>query len=60
MGAETRIYVQCMVTHIEWREVSAVTLDEARQKAATLPGVTYAIRATYDEPDESADGDNGG
>lgn len=50
MGAETRILVEVEVSRTEWREVYAVTLDEACAKAASLPGVIAVLTAHY--PDE--------
>ena len=50
MGAETKIYVWVMKTHKEWVEVDAVTLEEARSKAAGLRGVICVLGAQYEEP----------
>jgi hypothetical protein len=49
MGAETRIMVRVLVTKAEWREVYAVTRDEAMAIAARLPNVNYALAAYYPE-----------
>jgi hypothetical protein len=53
VGASTRIWVQVEVTKTEWREVYATTLDEAREKAHSLPGVIDVLGAYY--PDDSTD-----
>jgi hypothetical protein len=53
MGANTRIWVQVEVTKTEWREVYAVTLDAAREKAHSLPGVIDVLDAIYAD-DETA------
>jgi hypothetical protein len=47
MGAETRCWVQVEVTKTEWHTVYAVTLDEAREKAHSLPGVIDVLDAIY-------------
>ncbi len=52
MGAATRIYVKCLVAIEEWREVSAVTLDDAKEQVETQPRVIRALGAQYDQPDE--------
>lgn len=52
MGAETRVYVKVIVPKVEWRELHAVTLDEAKRLAAQLVGVDEVLDAQYDEPDD--------
>jgi hypothetical protein len=49
MGAETRITVQVEVTRTEFRTIYAVTLDEAKAKAHSLPGVIDVIDAYYED-----------
>jgi hypothetical protein len=51
MGAETRILVEVEIGRTTWVEVYAVTLEEAREKAHSLPGVLDVLGACY--PDES-------
>jgi hypothetical protein len=55
MSAETKIYVEVLVSHREWRTVSAVTLDEAVESARRQGGVIDVLRASYDEPVEEGD-----
>lgn len=52
MSATVPVYVEVRVSRIEWRKVSAVTLEEARRIVEEQPDVLAAISATYDEPDE--------
>lgn len=47
MGAETRVYVRVLKTYDEWIEVSAVTLDEAKEIAEKLPGVARVMETSY-------------
>ena len=49
MGAETRIRVQVEVSYTTWRDVYAVTLEEAREKAHSLPGVIDVLDVRYPE-----------
>jgi hypothetical protein len=50
MGAETLVYVLVQKVHEEWIEVSAVTLEEAKERARDQRGVMYVVDATYDRP----------
>jgi hypothetical protein len=52
MGAETQIYVRCIVCREEWREVSALGLRDAMRIADDLPGVAHALEAKYEKPAE--------
>jgi hypothetical protein len=54
MGAETTIWVEVLVTHHEWREVSAVTLQEAVEKAGQWPGVVDVVNVQYEAPADEA------
>ena len=51
MSAETRVYARVVKTHEETIEVSAVTLDEAKTIAASMPGVVHVLHTTYDKDD---------
>jgi hypothetical protein len=51
MGAETRILVEVEIGRTTCVEVYAVTLEEAREKAHSLPGVLDVLCACY--PDDS-------
>lgn len=56
MGAETTVYCRVLKAHEEWIEVSAVTLAEAREKVAAMPGVIQVLDAEYEpEQDEPRD-----
>lgn len=48
MGAETTVYCKVMKTTYEWIEVSAVTLDEAIEKAEAQKGVIKCVEASYE------------
>jgi tetrahydromethanopterin S-methyltransferase subunit B len=48
VGAETTIYVLVVKEVTEWREVHAVTLSEATEKAEKLDGVVRVLEAAYD------------
>jgi hypothetical protein len=47
MGAETRVYVRVLKAYDEWIEVSAITLDDAKEKAESLPGVIRVMETSY-------------
>ncbi len=51
MGANTQVYVKVAKIVYEVIEVSAVTTDEAIEKALKLPDVKLVIKASYD-PEE--------
>lgn len=51
MGAECPIYVKVQKVVEAWVRVSAVVLDEAKEKAAALPGVVNVLEAQYDKPE---------
>ena len=51
MSANTQVYVKVAKIVYEVIEVSAVTTDEAMEKALKLPDVKFAIKASYD-PEE--------
>jgi hypothetical protein len=48
MGANTQVYVKVAKIVYEVVEVSAVTTEEAMEEALKLPGVTFAVKASYD------------
>lgn len=52
MGAKTLCYVRVLVTKSEWREVSALTLNDAMYEATLEPGVVAAVEASYEKPAE--------
>jgi CRISPR/Cas system-associated exonuclease Cas4 (RecB family) len=54
MGAETKVFVRVIVARAEWREVYAVTLDEAKRRVADslLPEIERIISAQYEVPDD--------
>lgn len=52
MGAETDVYVECVVGSTTWVRVQAVTLDEAKEKACDIRGVLGVMRAQYDPPED--------
>lgn len=54
MGAETDVYVECVVSSTTWVRVSAVTIDEAREKALDIRGVLGVKRAQYDPPEDES------
>ena len=58
MGAETRILVQVVVPHREWREVYAVSRSEAESKAQDDPDVIAVLRAVYPEDFTPADSEH--
>lgn len=47
MSAETTVFVRVLKTYEAWVAVSAVTLDEAREKAERLPGVVKVLECGY-------------
>ena len=51
MGANTQVYVKVAKIVYEVIEVSAVTTDEAMEKALKLPNVTFAVKVSYN-PEE--------
>lgn len=55
MGAETTIFVKVARLRTEWITVSAVTRQEAMEKAKALPDVAMAVEASYDPPDDIGD-----
>lgn len=61
MGADTLVWVQVEVTETKWVDVYAVTLDEAREKAHSLPGVIDVLDAIYADsaPDITTDAPRG-
>jgi hypothetical protein len=52
MGAEVPVFVKVLKPHVEWVEVSAVTLSEAMEKARSLPDITWVMGAQYNPPEE--------
>jgi hypothetical protein len=47
MSANSPVFVQVVVRKVEWREVEAVTLDEAREIASQEGDVAEVIRADW-------------
>jgi hypothetical protein len=47
MGAHSPVYVQVVVRKVEWREVQAATLDEAKEIASQEGDVAEVISATW-------------
>jgi hypothetical protein len=56
MGAETRVYCRVIKAVEAYVEVSAVTLDEARELAKREPQVVTVLEVSYD-PIDPLDGD---
>jgi hypothetical protein len=48
MGANVPVYCRVLKTHEEWVEISAVTLDDAREEAEHIPGVIRVLETTYE------------
>ena len=55
MSATVPCYVKVARLANEWIEVSAVTLDEARDIAAKMPGIAIVLDARYDQPIDDDD-----
>ena len=56
MSANTIVYVRVAKLMPEIVEVSALTLDDAREQAAELPSVQLVLGASYDK--ESLENDD--
>jgi hypothetical protein len=52
MGAETTIYVMVYKLEPAWVKISAVTLDEAKDRARDIRSVGYVAKAQYEDPNE--------
>ena len=51
MGANTQVYVKVAKIVYEVIEVSAITLEDASEKASKLPEVVSVVEASYNRED---------
>lgn len=52
MSASAECWVRVLVGRLEWRRVSAITEDEAREVVRDDPEVMQALEVTWNEPEE--------
>lgn len=59
MSANSPVFVQVVVRKVEWREVDAATLDEARELASQAGDVAEVIRADWSNRHDYIDDTSG-